>query len=68
LAFFFAKTLVVSSKTDRRFYVVIFLLRALQEGYQSTASKKMNEVSHGAGEDSDEHLFHNVVSSLCQIL
>ncbi len=39
----------------------------MNEGYKSTASKKSNDLPHGAGEDSDEHLFRNFVSRLGQI-
>ena len=39
----------------------------MNEGYRGTASKKSNDLSHSAGEASDEHLFHNFVSRLGQI-
>jgi hypothetical protein len=39
----------------------------LNEGYKGTANKKNNELPHNTGENSDEHLFHNLVSRLGQI-
>jgi hypothetical protein len=51
----------------RRFYEVIVLLLALNEGYRSTSSRKSNDLPHGTGEDSDELLFQNFVSRLGQI-
>ena len=51
----------------RRFYEVVALLLALNEGYKGTASRKNNDLPHSTGEDSDEDLFHNFVSRLGQI-
>jgi hypothetical protein len=51
----------------RRFYEVVVLLLALNEAYRSAASKKSNDLSYNAGEDSDEQLFHNFVVRLGQI-
>ncbi|KAE9362767.1 hypothetical protein N431DRAFT_357886, partial [Stipitochalara longipes BDJ] len=50
-----------------RFYEIVVLLKALNDGYQSTARGKSNDMPHGTGEDSDELLFHNFVSRLGQI-
>jgi hypothetical protein len=63
----FAEPIDVSPKTTRRFYETVVLLLALNEGYRGTASKKNNDLPHGTGEDSDEHLFRNFVSRLGQI-
>jgi hypothetical protein len=63
----FAEPVVITAKTNRRFYEVVVLLLALNEGYRGTARKKTNVMPHGTGEDSDEPLFQNFVSRLGQI-
>lgn len=63
----FTEPVDVSPKTARRFYEVVVLLLALNEGCRGTAKKKSNDLPPSAGEDSDEQLFRNFVSRLGQI-
>jgi hypothetical protein len=62
----FQDPVVVSPKTNRRFYEAIALVLALNRAHESNGSKKAVEVSHGT-ELEPEDLFKGFVSKLGQI-